>query len=919
VELPTGTVTLLFTDIEGSTRLLERLRDRYVEVLAAHRRLLRAAFAQFDGHEVSTEGDAFFVAFTKASDAVAAAVAGQRAIASRPWPDGATLRVRMGMHTGEPIVVADSYAGLDVHRAARICSAAHGGQVLLSQATRELLGSELPREVGLRDLGEHRLKDLTRPQRLVQLVIPDLPSEFPSPRTLGAHPMGLPTQLSGFVGRQRELAEVRVLAQRDEVRLLTLTGPGGTGKTRLAIQVAAELVEAFPDGVVFVELATVNDPRVVVSTIAQGLGLRQAAGQSLLESLTQHVGDRRLLLVIDNFEQILGAAPLLVHLLAACRRLKVLVTSRAALHVSGEHSYPVPPMSLPGEKDTKGRYDVASSEAVRLFVERAQAVNPSFAVTDANAPVLVEICRRLDGLPLAIELAAARSRLLPPQALLARLECRLELLKDGARDLPARQQTLRATIDWSYELLEPGEQTLFARLAGFAGGCTLQAAEVACNPDGDLDVLTGIDALADKNLLQPREGPDGDPRLLLLETVREYGLERLAERGEADGAARRHADYYLGLAEQAELEVLGPRQGAWYDRLDADLDNFRAALTWSLTHHDIETAGRLAGALMAWWVSRGRASEGLRWLDAALEHRASVSQPVLAKALFAKAYLLLQAGARHGRANMLVEESLSLFRKLGDISWTVRAVTVLGWAAMRAGEFDRGLALREQAVELARDGAGDWDLALALGNLGLSLLRVDKHAGAQVALEESLALLRALGDDEGIALGLYGLGILALGAGDHKRAWSLLEEGLGLARKIGHLPGAANLLAGLGVVALDNNDFGLAATLFEESLALAQQLEDELLIAECLWGLAAVAAARGQPVRAVRLWAAANALDYIRAVITVSAGRPVEERLLVPTRTRLQSGAFDAEWAKGQAMRRDDAIAYALVSHDATP
>jgi predicted ATPase/class 3 adenylate cyclase len=914
-KLPTGTVTLLFTDIEGSTQLLERLGDHYVEILATHRRLLRAAFAQFRGREVGTEGDAFFVAFAKACDAVAAAVAGQRALAHQPWPDGATLRVRMGIHTGEPMVVANDYIGLDVHLAARICSAGHGGQVLLSQIARELLGNDLPHGVGLQDLGEHRLKDLRHPQRLVQLVISDLPTDFPSPRTLGAYPTGLPTQLTRFVGRQPELAEVQVLLQRDEVRLLTLTGPGGTGKTRLAIQVAAGLVEVFPNAVVFIGLAPVNDPGLVVSTIAQGLGVREATHQSLFESLIQQVGDRRLLLVLDNFEQVLGAAPVVVHLLAACPQLTVLVTSRAALHVSGEHIYPVPPMSLSGRDDTKGRRDIAVSEAVMLFVERAQAINPSFAVTDANALVLAEICRRLDGLPLAIELAAARSRLLPPQALLTRLERRLELLKGGARDLPARQQTLRATIDWSYDLLEPGEQTLFARLAVFAGGCTLQAAEVVCNQDDDLDVIAGLDALADKNLVQPHHGPDGDPRLLLLETLREYGLERLAERGEADAAARRHADYYLGLAEQAEWELLGPRQGVWYDRLDADRDNFRAALAWSLTHQNIETTGRLAGALMAFWVSRGHASEGLRWLDAALERRAGLSQPALAKALFAKAYLLLQAGAHHGQTNRLVEESLSLFQELGEISWTVRAVSVLGWAAMRAGEVDRGLALREQAVGLARDSGGDWDLALALGNLGLSLLRVSNHARARAALEESLAIYQRLEEAEGIALVLYGLGMLALGEDNPKRAWAQLEEALVLARKIGHIPSAANLLAGLGIIALHNSDYRRAATLFEESLTLAQQVEDELLIAECLWGVAAVAAGRRQPVRAVRLWGAARALDYTRS-IPAYAVRSLEERLLIPTRSHLDAGAFDAAWAGGQAMSRENAIAYALVDDE---
>jgi class 3 adenylate cyclase len=479
--LPTGTVTLLFTDIEGSTRLLERLGDRYVEVLAEHRRLLRAAFARFHGCEVGTEGDAFFVAFAKASDAVAAAVAGQRMLAAHPWPDGTVLRVRMGIHTGEPIMVGQDYAGLDVHRTARICSAGHGGQVLLSGATRELLGAELPSAVRLRDLGESRLKDLTEPQRLFQLVIPGLPADFPALRTLGTGPIQVPVPLTRFVGRQRELADIRTLLARDEVRLLTLTGPGGTGKTRLAVHAAADLQGAFPDGVVFIDLASATDPGLVPPTIAQTLGIRETAERSLVESVAQQLGDRRLLLVVDNFEQVLAAAPAVVELLAACGRLKALVTSRVALHVSGEHTYPVPPLSLPDREASDAR-DVASSEAVTLFVDRAQAVDPEFAVTEANTPVLAEICRRLDGLPLAIELAAAHIRLLTPQALASRLGRRLQLLKGGPRDVSARQQTLRATIDWSYDLLETDEQTLFARLAIFAGGCTLEAAEAICDP-----------------------------------------------------------------------------------------------------------------------------------------------------------------------------------------------------------------------------------------------------------------------------------------------------------------------------------------------------------------------------------------------------------------------------------------------------
>ena len=527
IDLPTGTVTLLFTDIEGSTRLVERLGNRYVQVLAVHQELLRAAFDQHHGHEVGTEGDGFFVAFGKASDAVAAAVTAQRALASQPWPDGVMLRVRMGLHTGEPIVVARDYAGLDVHCAARICSAGHGGQALLSQPTCELLGHDLPAGVELRDLGEHRLKDLTEPQRLFQVVIPGLPAEFPPLRTLGPRPDDLPTPLTRFIGRQRELAQACALLQREETRLLTLTGPGGTGKTRLALEIAGGLVQAFPDGLAFVGLSAVHDPKLVVPTIAQALGISEAPGQSLLETLAEHVGDRRQLVVLDNFEQVLPAAAAVVELLVACPRLKALVTSRAALRVSGEQTFPVPPLSLPDQASAEPP-DAVSSEAVALFADRARAVDASFAVTDANAPLLVEICRRLDGLPLAIELAASRARLLSPQALLARLERRLQVLKGGARDLPARQQTLRATLDWSYDLLEPEERTLFARLAVFAGGCSMEAAEAVCGLEDDLDVLAGLEALVDKNLLQPREGPDGGRRVVMLETFGSMGWSGLS-------------------------------------------------------------------------------------------------------------------------------------------------------------------------------------------------------------------------------------------------------------------------------------------------------------------------------------------------------------------------------------------------------
>jgi predicted ATPase/class 3 adenylate cyclase len=911
IELPTGTVTLLFTDIEGSTRLLERLGDRYVQVLAVHQELLRAAFGQYHGHEVGTEGDGFFVAFAKASDAVAAAVAAQRALAAQPWPDGVALRIRMGIHTGAPIVVAQDYAGLDVHRAARICSAGHGGQALLSQPTRELLGDDLPAGVGLRDLGEHRLKDLTEPQRLFQVVIPGLPAEFPPLRTLGPRPDDLPTPLTRFIGRRRELAQACALLRREEVRLLTLTGPGGTGKTRLALEVARGLVPAFPDGVVFVGLAAVQDPGLVVPTIAQALGIREAAGQSLLEKVAEQVGDRRLLVVLDNFEQVLPAAAMVVELLVACPRLKALVTSRAALRVSGEHTFAVLPLSLPSPGSSESA-DVASSEAVALFVERARAVDPSFAINDASAPLLVEICRRLDGLPLAIELAAARSRLLSPQALLSRLERRLQVLKGGARDLPARQQTLRATLDWSYDLLDPDERTLFARLAAFAGGCSLEAAEAVCGLEDDLEVLAGLEVLVDKNLLHPREGPDGDRRLVMLETVREYGLERLADRGETDAVARRQANYFLALVELAEPELLGPRQGLWYERLEADLDNFRAVLGWSLANQEPEVIVQLAAPVLTFlWVDRGLLSEGMRWLDAALEHRDRLSRPILARALFVRSYLSLRSGGHDRQADRQLSESLSLFQELEDTEWTVAALSMLGQTAERAGQLDRAVSLHTQAVTVAQDGASDWHLAMALGNLGLSLLKTNESARAQAPLDESLTRFRAVEDLEGIAGVLSGLAMLALGEGNRKRASSLLEQALTLARTIRAVRPTGYQLADLGIVALHEADYQRAAPLFQEGLRFAQQSQDKTMIAQCLWGMAAVAAtSNGQEARAVRLWGAAVNLRSL--AIPPFVVRPLEERLLTPLRDNLGDDEFRIQWATGQALPLADAIVYGL-------
>jgi predicted ATPase/class 3 adenylate cyclase len=911
--LPTGTVSLLCTDIEGSTRLLQTLGERYAEALAEHRRLLRTAFEEHHGCEVDTQGDAFFYAFPRAQDAIAGAEGAQRALAAHAWPEGLPLRVRIGIHTGEPIATEEGYVGIDVHRAARVMSAGHGGQVLLTQSTRDLLPEELSGAVSVRDLGEHRLKDLTHAQRLYQLLIPELENEFPALKTLESRPTNLPVLPTPLIGRGQQVAEIVALVQREEIRLVTLTGTGGTGKTRLSLQVAAELVADFEDGVFFVDLAAISDPQLFIPTVAQTLSVREQPGQSLSETLTDYLRDKHLLLLLDNFEQLLVAGPALSVLLADAPNLKGLVTSRAPLHLSGEHEYSVPPLAVPDLSASEPAGTLAGSEAVQLFVERAQAVKPEFKLTGENLPTVAEICARLDGLPLAIELGAARVRILSPQALLARLSERLALLTGGARDAPARQRTLRDTIEWSYDLLSASEQRLFVRLSVFLGGRTIDAAEAVCDPASELDVAVfdGVASLVEKSLLRQAEGPGDEPRFLMLETIREYALDRLERVGEGELLRQRHAQYFLALAEEAEPEILGADQIAWLERLEVERDNFRAALGWSLEQGDTELALRLIGSLRRAWVARGYLSETRKWLETAFEESRAVPPPIEAKALYGLGRVALAQGD-YGQAIPSLERSARLFRELGEAQGLAFSLADLGFIATAQGRHEDALLLAEESLAEAKAAGNERTIAAALHSLACSKLDAGAYGEARSLFEESLALRRKLGDKRNVANSLCYLGSVALLEGDYEDATALLDESLALGRELGNRLIVSVGLANESLVTLAAGDAGRAAALCIEGLGLSHQLGDKRTTVECLHALAGIAAVQAEPLKAALLSGAAESLHAEIKAPPSPAERMVGERFLPIACDAVDDQSFEAAWAEGRRMGYDEAVTYAL-------
>jgi len=816
--LPRGTVTFLFTDVEGSTRLLQELGADYAAVLAEHRRVLRAAFAQHGGVEVDTQGDAFFVAFAKASAALAAAADGCEALEDGP------IRIRVGVHTGEPVVTDEGYVGIDVHRAARIAAAGHGGQILVSQATRELTGAD-----GLRDLGEHRLKDLMAPERIYQLG----DGRFPPLKTL--YRTNLPIVATAFVGRERELEEAGALLRSN--RMLTLTGAGGSGKTRLAIHVAAAAAEVFPDGVFWVPLQAIRDPAIVEHTIGAAIGAD--------EEVIGYVGAKRLLLLLDNFEQVVEAASTVAALLSGTPNTTILVTSREPLHVTGELCYPVEPL----------RQD----EAVQLFEERARAVSPRFR---GNGEV-EQIVERLDRLPLAIELAAARVVLLDTPDLLARLEQRLPLLASRSRDAPARQKTLRATIEWSYELLDDEEQQLFRRLSVFRGAFGLDAAEEIC-----ASTLDAVESLLVKNLLRRRwEGS----RVLMLDTIREYASEQLEASGEVEEIHRRHAHHFLEVADRANLNAGNLRPGGQQLELAfADQDNFRAALAWAVRGGEAELALRLATALEQFWVANDPL-EGVRWFDRIFAC-GDVSKEARAHGLRAWASATHIGGGDPAETLRLCEQSLALFEELDDEHGRAVLLHRLSIMAMLHGEPERAHELVQASHDL--------------------------HARSDDPAQ------KAWGHAQTTAT----LGALARDRGDEAAAAGLFDESARLAEEVGVYWWRAGVLAELSALALRQGDLPTAERVGRESLELADRLGDRSGRIFGVGLLAAAAAERGELERAGRLW---GAIEDEQAFAPL--GGWVRHRGDCETRVQRHAGdALDAGLVLGRTLELEDAVRSAL-------
>lgn len=874
--LPTGTVTFLFTDIEGSTRLVQALGHRWVELLEAHNDLVRAAIESNGGKVVKTEGDSFFAVFGSALDAAVASGAAQDALASHDWPEDGRIRVRMGLHTGVAALGGADYVGLDVHRAARIAASAHGGQTVLSEPTAILVERDLPQTLTLHDLGKHRLKDLSEPETIFELVGSGREEAFPHLLTLDAIPNNLPMQVTSFIGREQELAEALRLLER--TRILTFTGPGGTGKTRLSLQVAAEVGDQFPDGVFFVELAPVSDVEVVPSQILSSIGMQAAArDQTPAFSLAEHLRTRSLLLVLDNFEQVLEAAPLVADLVRASPRSKFIVTSRAPLQISGEQEMPVAPLPIADPSQVNDLDELVHVASISLFTERAIAVRPDFAITLENAQSVAELVRKLDGLPLAIELVASRLRHLPVATILERLDARM--LSSGSVDLPERQRTIQGAITWSHDLLDQPARRLFARLSVFAGGGRLDEIEKVCGPAGELgiEVIEGLGLLLDQSLLRRVDSHEA-PRFQMLHVIREYSMVCLEDIGEAAELNHRHLEAYAELAEMVAPELLRRDRRQWLDVMEADHDNIRTALEWAIVNGEVDLGLRMVAATWRFWQARGHLHEARRRVDATLalpggepRHRAKAMEAL--------------GGILWWQANM--EECLDVYgqvlemqRALGEPEEIANAIYNYSLVVTFAPSNREPEAHREEVATLlgeaeaiyARlgDVGGLGDVEWARGN-SATFKWVDPERATE-HLRKAIEYYSRAGNEFGMGWGLFEVGELARRSERFEEAWEYLRRGLALFAGHRDVSGAVLFIA----------------------------------------GIAGVAKGLGDMTRAVRLGGAFTTLRIVSGTDIVDHETNQVAGLDFITLEAL-TGDLAVAYHEGRAMDLDEAVAYALV------
>ncbi len=922
--LPTGTVTFLFTDIEGSTDLAQQYPAEMPSLLSQHHEILRQSIEAYQGYVFRIAGDAFCAAFFTANDALGAALQAQSQLQHAVWHP-APIKVRMGVHTGPAQAgsseeLSDIYSGyLTLTRVQRIMSTANGGQVLISSATSELLHGELPEGVELRDMGEHRLKGLLNPEHLWQATAPGMQSEFPALPSLNAIPNNLPEQLNSFIGREHELAQTKSMLAN--TRLLTLIGPGGTGKTRLTLQLAAEVLPEFADGVWLVELAPLADPALVLQTIAATLGLREIPGVSQMDMVTHHLQPKRLLLILDNCEHLIETcAGVVDHLLHGCPKCKIISSSREALGIAGETVYRVPPLALP-DTDVMALETLHRSEAIQLFLERAAAVKSGFVLDEANAPAVAQICQRLDGIPLALELAAARVWMLTPQQIATRLDDRFRLLTGGSRTALPRQQTLRSLIDWSYDLLSEPERLLFCQLAVFVGGWSLEAAEAVCP---DLDVLELLTQLVKKSLVAAEELEDATPRFHLLETIRQYARDRLLELETNMEVRNRHLDYYLKFAEAGEANSFGPQRRRWLYTCELEHDNFRAALQWAL-EYDVEAAMRLCGALATFWGVRGYIIEGRNWVKAALDRELGLPEPqgeqasrqrqaALARGLLASSQMSYgdgdyQGGLRDSQA------AVQIYRQLGNPFELAFSLCHLGSMAAYQSDLDLAEGALTEAIQLARRMGDKVILCYGLGVLSSNVMlpRGDIEA-ARTYAEESMRFAREIGMEWGVAQGELILVRIAriLGQWDELRQHALSaaavfqDTGDPLVLHIAYIE--------LGDTELCAGNLLEAERYHRQCILAFQQFGNRAFISHGLESFAFIAQARNQPERTARLLGAAEGLREGIGVSEFGVERLENEYKIAVAwlHAQFDETAYRTHWDEGCDMGMDQAIAYAL-------